>query len=183
MYMLIHDITRQACIDLLARTRLCRLACAHAGQPYITPIYCTYDDNYLYSFSTVGQKITWMRANSLVCVEADELVSPQDWTTVIVLGKYEELPDTPQYQRYRQRAHDLLQRRPVWWEPGYVKTVLHGKERPLEFMYFRIQIDRMSGHRGVPDTVSDREFSATHEGPVSWLRRILGRPEREKGDH
>lgn len=155
--MLIHEMTRQACIDLLARTRLCRLACVHAAQPYITPIYCTYHDNYLYSFSTLGQKINWMRENCLVCVEADELVSPQDWATVIALGKYEELPDRPQYHTYRQRAHELLQMQPVWWEPGYAKTVLDGKERPLEFMYFRIQIDQMSGHRGVPDRVSDRE--------------------------
>ena len=154
--MLIHEMTRQACIDLLARTRLCRLACAQDAQPYITPIYCTYDRNYLYSFSTVGQKIIWMRANSLVCVEVDELVSSQEWTSVIVWGKYEELPDRPPYQTYRQRAHDLLQMQPVWWEPGYAKTVLDGKERPLEFVYFRIQIERMSGHRGVPDKVSDR---------------------------
>jgi nitroimidazol reductase NimA-like FMN-containing flavoprotein (pyridoxamine 5'-phosphate oxidase superfamily) len=149
-------MTRQACIDLLARTPLCRLACAHAGQSYITPIHCTYDDHYLYSFSTVGQKITWMRANSLVCAEIDELVSPQDWTTVIVLGKYEELSDALECQPYRQRAHDLLQRRPVWWEPGFVKTVLEGKQRPMEFVYFRIKIEQMSGHRGVPDTVSGR---------------------------
>ena len=181
--MLIHDMTRQASIDLLARTRLGRLACAHGSQPYITPIYCAYDDNCLYSFSTLGQKITWMRANPLVCVEADELASPQDWATVIVFGKYEELPDKPQHEVHRRRAYDLLERRPMWWEPGYVKTVLHGKTRPLEFMYFRIRIDQISGHRGVPDTVSGRELSAAHDGPAGWLRRILGRAEHQKGDH
>jgi|SRR5579864_2154112 len=163
--MLIHEMTRQACIDLLARTRLCRLGCAQDAQPYITPIYCTYDDNYLYSLSTVGQKIIWMRANVLVCVQADELVSPQEWASVIVLGKYEELPDRPQYQTYRQRAHDLLQTQPVWWEPGYAKTVLEGKERPLEFVYFRIHIERLTGHRGVPDSASDRALGATRHIP------------------
>jgi uncharacterized protein len=179
--MLIHDMTRQACIDLLARTRLGRLACAREGQPYITPSYYAYDDNCLYSFSTLGQKITWMRANPLVCVEVDELVSPQDWATVIVSGTYEELPDTPQYEVYRRRTYDLLQGRPMWWEPGYVKTVLHEETRPMEPVYFRIHIDQISGHRGVPDTVSSRESAATHEGPASWLRRILGRI--KKGDH
>lgn len=181
--MLIHNMTRQASIDLLARTPLGRLACAHEGQPYITPMYWAYDDNYLYSFSALGQKITWMRANPLVCVEADELASPQDWATVIVLGKYEELPDTPQHEVHRKRAHALLQRRPVWWEPGYVKTVRHEKTRPMEFIYFRIRIDQISGRRGVPDTVSGREFSAPQEGPMGWLRRILGRPGHQKGDH
>ncbi len=175
--MLIHDMSRQDSLDLLARAQLGRLACAHEGQPCIAPIYYAYDDNYLYSFSTLGQKITWMRANPLVCVEVDELVSPQDWATVVVLGKYEELSDTSQYDGYRKRAYDLLQRRSVWWEPGYAKTVLHEKARPMEPIYFRIHIDQISGHRGVPDTVSGRELSAAHEGPVGWLRRILGRPE------
>ena len=175
--MLIHDMTREASINLLARTRLGRLAYAHEGQPYITPMNFAYQDNYLYSFSTLGQKIAWMRANPKVCVEAEELASPQDWATVVVLGKYEELPDTPQYEGLRRRAWSLLQKRPVWWEPGYVETVLHKEARPMEFMYFRIHIDQISGHRGVPDTVSRRESSSTraiHESPVGRLRRILG---------
>lgn len=152
--MMIQDMTRQASIDLLARMRLGRLACAHDGQPYITPMYWAYEDNYLYSFATLGQKITWMRANPLVCVEAEELVSPQDWVTVIVLGKYEELHNTPEYEAQRKRAFDLLHGRPVWWEPGYVKTVLDGKTRPAEPVYFRIHIDQISGHRGVPETAT-----------------------------
>jgi len=181
--MLIHDMTRQASIDLLARTHLGRLACARDGQPYITPMYFSYDEDHLYSFSTLGQKIAWVRANPLVCVEFEELAGPHEWVTVIVLGKYQELPDTPQYGMYRKRAHDLLRLRPMWWEPGYVKTVLNEKTRPMDSMYFRIHIDHISGHRGIPDTVAHRELSASHKGTAGWLRRILGRPERQKGDH
>src|SRR5258707_3187987 len=172
--MLIHDLTPQASIDLLARVRLGRLACAHEGQPYITPIYWAYDDNYLYSFSTLGQKITWMRANPLVCVEADELVSPRDWATVIVFGRYEELPKTREYEAHRKRAYDLLQRRPMWWEPGFVKTELDGKSRPIEPVDFAVHIDRIVGHRGVPDTAASRKVSATDERPAGWLERIFG---------
>lgn len=149
--MLINTMTRQACVDLLKRMRMARLACAREGQSYIIPMSFVYDGDCLYSFSTVGQKITWMRANPLVCVEADELVSAQEWKTVVVLGRYEELPSTPEYDEYRSYAHALLRKRPVWWEPGYVKTIVGGKERPLEFLYFRIHIDQMSGHCGVPD--------------------------------
>lgn len=179
--MLIHDMTRDASIALLTRTRLCRLACAHEGQPYVIPIYCAYHNNYLYSFSRVGQKIAWMRANPLVCVEADELVSPQDWTTVIVFGTFEELPDTPQFELLRKRSHDLLQMRPVWWEPGSVQAELSEKTHPGEFRYFRIHIVQISGRRGIPDTSSRRESSAMQEAPTGWLRRILGRAEHHKG--
>jgi uncharacterized protein len=179
--MLIHNMTRQASIDLLARTPLCRLACAHQEQPYVTPIHCVYHDNYLYSFSRLGQKVAWMRTNPLVCVEADELVSLQDWATVIVLGKYEELPNTPQHKVHRKRAYDLLQSRPVWWEPAYVRTVDH--EKSMELMYFRIHIDQISGQRGVPVRISDREFSAARERPLGWVLRILGRREHQKSHH
>jgi uncharacterized protein len=175
--MLIHDMTRQASIELLMRARLCRLACAHEEQPYITPIHCVYDGNCLYSFSRLGQKVTWMRANPLVCVEAEELVSRQNWATVIVFGRYEELPDTPQYEAGRTHAYELLQRQPVWWEPGYLKTKLSDNVDPMEVVHFRIHVDQISGHRGVPDPVSGRELSA----PVGWLRRILGRPEHKQG--
>jgi len=174
-------MTRLASIDLLARAQLCRLACAHEGQPYITPIHCEYHDNYLYSFSRLGQKIAWMRASPLVCVEADELASFQHWATVIVLGKYEELPDTPRYEIHRKRAYELLQRRAAWWEPAYVKTVHPEKLRAMEFMYFRIHIDQISGQRGVPDMVSDRELPAARAGHAGWLRTILGRVENQKG--
>jgi nitroimidazol reductase NimA-like FMN-containing flavoprotein (pyridoxamine 5'-phosphate oxidase superfamily) len=148
--MLIQNMTRQATIEILERAKLGRLACAHEGQPYITPILFAYGANCLYSFSTLGQKIDWMRANPLVCLEVDEIASREDWTTVIVFGQYEELPDTPAYEAHRKRAHDLLQRRPAWWEPGYVKTVLEGRERPLEPLYFRIHIEKISGRRGIP---------------------------------
>jgi len=66
-------------------------------------MHYAYDDNYLYSLTTLGQKINWMRANPLVCEEVDELVSPQDWATVIVIGKYEELPARPEHEEDRQR--------------------------------------------------------------------------------
>ena len=145
--MLIQSMTGVASLELLGRATLGRVACTHEGQPYITPMSVIYDANWLYSFSTLGQKITWMRANPHVCVEVEELVSPQDWATVIVIGRYQELTT----EKERTSAHDLLERRPAWWEPGYSRTVMEGKERPLKPVYFRIRIDQITGHRGIPD--------------------------------
>ena len=178
--MLIHDMTRQASIDLLARARLCRVAYVHEGQPYIIPMCCAYDNNYLYSFSTHGQKTTWMRANPLVCVEAEEVTSLHEWATVVVLGKYEELPDTPEYVELRKLAHALLQVRPMWWEPAYVKTVLDEKTRPIEAMYFRIHIEQITGHRGVPNSTSGEKHIPTEKRSAGWFRRIVGNPKRQR---
>ena len=78
--MLIEEMPRLACIEFLQRVRFGRLACEQAGQPYVTPFYFACHQQTLYSFSTLGQKVAWMRANALVCVEADEITSPQHWT-------------------------------------------------------------------------------------------------------
>jgi nitroimidazol reductase NimA-like FMN-containing flavoprotein (pyridoxamine 5'-phosphate oxidase superfamily) len=145
--MLIEDIPRSDCIGILSRTRLGRLACAQREQPYITPLFFAYDCDALYALSTLGQKIVWMRTNPLVCVEADEVTSPQQWSSVIVFGRYEELPAESEDDSARKLAYSLLQQRPVWWEPAYAKTVREGNERPLELVYFRIHVVQISGHR------------------------------------
>jgi uncharacterized protein len=148
--MLIQDMTREMSEDLLKRTQVGRLGCAQGSQPYVVPISFAYRREFLYSFATVGQKIEWMRANPLVCVEVDEIVSRQKWQTVVIFGRYQELPDTPEFYRTRLVAHDLLAKTAMWWEPGYAKALLQGEERRLEPIYFRISIRKISGHQGVP---------------------------------
>jgi nitroimidazol reductase NimA-like FMN-containing flavoprotein (pyridoxamine 5'-phosphate oxidase superfamily) len=155
--MLIQSMTKQDSLELIMRMRLGRLACSQAGQSYVIPHSFVCDKDHLYSFSTEGQMLSWMRANPLVCVEVEELVSDGDWATVIVMGHFEELTDTPEYQEARVIAFDLLYTKSLWWEPGYVKTILDGVERPLSKpTYFRILFDEISGHRGVADTATDQ---------------------------
>lgn len=145
--MMITEMDRQSSIALLTRVRLGRIACAHEGQPYITPMFWVPKAGFLYSFSTPGQKIHWMRQNPLVCIEFEEIVTAQDWATVIVLGRYEELPDTPEHADARNTAYHLLSKRAEWWEPGFAKTELGGGVRPMEPLYLRVSIDQISGHR------------------------------------
>jgi len=173
--MLIQELTRQESLDLLARTRLGRLACAQGTQPYVVPFYFAYDNDYLYSFSTVGQKIEWMRANPLVCVEATEVVSPGHWVSVIVFGRYEELPDTSEWQSVRRFAHTLLKRNAVWWEPAYVKTTLQGTPRPLVPVFYRIHSIQVTGRRATPAPVTppDTRRSMIDSGEGGCLQHLL----------
>lgn len=173
--MLIRSMTRQESLDVLARTRLGRLACEHSGQLYIVPMFFAYDAHCLYAFSTIGKKITWMRANPRVCVEMEELVTRHEWATVIINGRFEELTHTAEHKELRRFAHRLLQRDPLWWEPGYVKTVLEDIERPIkETTYFRIHIEDVSGHRGTLNGVtSQRPLVRTRH--QAWLQKLLGR--------
>ena len=148
----IEELTSKASFDFLSANRLGRLACVNQSQPYITPIHCVYHDSWIYGFSTVGRKVEWLRANPLACLEVDAVESPQRWTSVIVLGQYEELPDTREGFAAREFAFKLLQERlPNWWEPGYARTIIDGAERPLVPIYYRISVSEISGHRAVHD--------------------------------
>src|ERR1022692_3412894 len=96
--MVIREMSREECLRVLAKAKLARLACAHENQPYVVPVYLAYHEAYecLYGFTTPGQKVEWMRANPLVCVEVDEIVAYDQWVSVIAFGRYEELPETPE---------------------------------------------------------------------------------------
>jgi hypothetical protein len=117
--MLIQEMGRQECEDLLGRVGFGCLACTRDNQPYIVPVYFASIPGLLYGFATMGQKIEWMRLNAQVCVEADEVRSHTDWSTVLIRGHYEEFPDTAQYAQQRQQAQALLEKTTsLWWQVG-----------------------------------------------------------------
>jgi len=99
--MVIREMSKDECLRVLAGTRLARLACASNNQPYVVPVYLAYHEPSigeacLYGYTTLGQKVEWMRANPQVCVEVDEVMSCTRWMSVIGFGHYEELPDMPE---------------------------------------------------------------------------------------
>lgn len=148
--MVIHELTPVQCAEILRQTNLGRLACAHDGQPYVVPIIFSFDDerHCIYGFSTVGQKVRWMRENPLVCLEVDTIEDRNRWQTVIVFGRYEEIHDSPAEAAARRRAEALFQQRSEWWFPAAAKV--GGSERHAVVVY-RIQIDRMTGRRAARD--------------------------------
>ena len=142
--MLIHHLTPAQCEELLTRTPIGRLACARMGQPYIVPISFSFDpiERALVSFSSVGQKIGWMRANPKVCVEVDEIVDQFNWASVLVTGRYEEIVASDKARL--ERAQQLFQTRSAWWLPGAAH--LDGSDREAA-VFFQIAIKEMSGRR------------------------------------
>jgi nitroimidazol reductase NimA-like FMN-containing flavoprotein (pyridoxamine 5'-phosphate oxidase superfamily) len=147
--MLVHKLTAPQCREVLARTRLGRLGCARSNQPYVVPIsvYFDPDENVLYGFSTIGQKIRWMRENPLVCVEVDEIVSRHDWTTVVAFGRYVEIPRGALGANFRRRAYELFEHQAEWWLPGAAN--LAAGERRAAAVVYRIRLNRLTGRRVV----------------------------------
>jgi uncharacterized protein len=148
--MLIHEMTDEECRTALDKMDFGRLACVRDGEPYIVPVNFCYDGRHLYGITTLGQKIEWMRLNPRVCLEADERTYHDRWVSLIVFGRYEELPDTPEHQRARSYALEVLQRRTMWWEPACVPTERRERRAPI---YYRIGVERITGRRATPTQI------------------------------
>jgi uncharacterized protein len=144
--MLIHELTPADCADVLSRSNVAHLACCHRNQPYVVPVSITYDPRHacVFSFSSLGKKVEWMRENPNVCLEVEDVDDRFHWTTVVVFGRYDEISDSPDHKDLRQRALHLLNERSRWWLPGAAKpggTDHHG------VVLYRIHIDRLTGRR------------------------------------
>jgi nitroimidazol reductase NimA-like FMN-containing flavoprotein (pyridoxamine 5'-phosphate oxidase superfamily) len=149
--MLIKDMTKEMCIELLKNACIGRIACTAGLQPYITPFSFAYETGFIYCFGTVGKKIETMRTNPLVCIEVENIVSREEWQTLVIQGRYEELSDTPQFSHEIDTAHDLMAKQPVWWHPGYARTLRADGERPMQLIWFRVSVLEISGHQAIPD--------------------------------
>ena len=106
--MLIQELTPTQCAEILQRNDVGRLGCSKEGQPYVVPISFSFDRerSCVYSFSKVGQKVSWMRENPRVCLEVDDIQDKDHWQTVIIVGRYEEIQDSP-----KRRRHDSAPKR------------------------------------------------------------------------
>jgi nitroimidazol reductase NimA-like FMN-containing flavoprotein (pyridoxamine 5'-phosphate oxidase superfamily) len=167
--MLIHEISQSECVRVLSKASFAKLACVHENQPYLVPVYLAYHQSAtgqacLYGFTTFGQKVAWMRANPLVCVEVDEVTAYDQWVSIIAIGRYEELPesamdDAAQGRKPEQsetcnrecgnEAWQALKVRPNWQEPGSTawaaRAHCDGFNRLIP-IYYKILIESVTGH-------------------------------------
>jgi hypothetical protein len=80
----------------------------------------------------------------------------------------------------RFRAYQLLASHSLWWEPGSSAWEARGRidpSKPYIPVYYKIRIDRVTGHECTPDAPvpRPRSFMASSEGNPGWLRGTLAR--------
>jgi uncharacterized protein len=147
--MQIIAMSQEECSGFLKRVSIGRLACSLDNQPYIVPVAFSYEDC-IYIFSTLGKKIKWMRQNPKVCLQADDVGSRSNWDSVIVTGRYLELSE-PQHAAQREHAKQLLSQYSGWWRNPLVQRRDQTRDLSIETVFFRIDIETMSGLRAVPE--------------------------------
>lgn len=152
--MLIHELTRAECLQVLTRSTVGRLACARDDQPYIIPISFYFDGTAcLYSFATVGRKILWMRDNPKVCVETDDIADRFHWTSVVVTGADEEIGGLQGDDAELRRAVSFLEKHSHWWLPAAAK--LEVARQSAEGVVYRVRITDVSGRRAANPTARE----------------------------
>ena len=142
--MVIREMSGEECRELLGRASMGRLACAQDSQPYVVPVYMAYESDFVYVFSTFGQKIKWMRLNPKVCVQVDEIADASHWSSVLAYGHYQELRE-PQYTEECKHARQVLEKRHAWWLNAVAERQLKLRDQLITPLYFRIHVDSVTG--------------------------------------
>jgi nitroimidazol reductase NimA-like FMN-containing flavoprotein (pyridoxamine 5'-phosphate oxidase superfamily) len=148
--MRIDELNETECREILSRSSSARLGCSLDDQPYVIPVGIAYEEDYIYVFSTMGQKIKWMRSNPKVCVQIDEFKNQSDWVSVIANGEYQELPE-PQFEDERNHARKLLQQRHQWWLNAMAERRIRLRDEEIKPLFFRIRVGSLTGLRGRAD--------------------------------
>jgi len=143
--MRIFEMSQNECIDLLNRASLGRLACSLDNQPYVVPICFVHDPERVYVFSTLGQKIEWMRQNPIVCLQTDEIRDHSNWTSVVLNGTFVELRESAEIKHARERLAKLAD----WWPTPLAERREHTSDLSIQPIFFRIDITFMSGLRAI----------------------------------
>jgi len=135
MKMLSNDDARK----LFQVARIVRLGCIVNGEPYVVPINCYLDGDYLYSHSLPGMKIDGLRANPRACVQVDEIESDLHWRSAIAFGKFEEITKPGERSDILGK---LLHHFPLLTP---VESAIAIDGAPPEVIIFRISIERVTG--------------------------------------
>lgn len=135
MKMLNNDEARR----LFQGARVARLGCIVNGEPYVVPVNCHLEGDFLYSHSLPGLKISGLRENPHACVQIDEIESDLRWKSAIAFGRYEEIT------KPNERAEiltKLLHKFPML-TPVESAIAIDGSSP--EVIVFRIRIERLTG--------------------------------------
>ena len=135
MKMLNNDEARH----LFDVARVARLGCIVNGEPYVVPINCLLDGEYLYSHSLPGLKITGLRENPRACIQIDDIESDLHWRSAIAFGNYEEITKPNERADVLKK---LLHKFPMLTP---VESAIAVDGAVAEVIVFRIHVERLTG--------------------------------------
>ncbi|MGA7460953.1 MAG: pyridoxamine 5'-phosphate oxidase family protein [Candidatus Korobacteraceae bacterium] len=94
---------------------------------------------------------------SLVRVEADEVLSHTEWQSVVVQGRYKEFRDTPEHLEERLQVQARLEQvDQLWWDRGFAAAQA-SRHFDLDMtVFYCIHIQEITGRCASSDPVEQR---------------------------
>jgi len=90
--------------EVLGGLNYAHLAMAKDNIPYVVPVHYAFDGQDLFVYTTEGKKSDIIGINPEICLQAEDVEDNENWKSVIVSGKAEQITD----EDARQKALDLI---------------------------------------------------------------------------
>ena len=139
----VEDMSPAEMHALLQRESFGHLGCAHDNRPYVLPMHYAYDGKELYFFTTQGMKTQYIKANSQVCLQVEEINDSTHWKSVVVIGRANELTSAEE----TQRAMKLITQSNPSLTPAISATQLDSLGRAVDIALYRITPEIIDGRK------------------------------------
>jgi nitroimidazol reductase NimA-like FMN-containing flavoprotein (pyridoxamine 5'-phosphate oxidase superfamily) len=139
----VEDMSPAEMHALLQRESFGHLGCARDNRPYVLPMNYAYDGKELYFFTTQGLKTQYIKANSQVCLQVEEIKDATHWKSVTVIGQAAELTSAEE----TQRAMKLITERNPSLTPAISATELDSMGRAVDIALYRITPEIIDGRK------------------------------------
>ncbi len=133
----IKNMETAECLQLLGKNYIGRLAYIFGGSPHIIPITYFHDaeEKCILGYSSLGYKINAMEKNARVAFQVDDILSIDQWRSVLIHGNFEELEGSTSKKFLRRFAE------------GVQNTISQKKGKAPRFIK---DLSSRSQERGIP---------------------------------
>lgn len=149
---MVVELTEAAARSFLASRYFGSLGCRAGEEMYVVPISFALDGDRIIGQTKMGKKVELMRQNPNVCLEVHQVDAIDDWKSVILWGRYEELSGV----EANEAMGKLIDHFAEMVEPGSGRSPRDVTPRQVEGqpqvdLVYCIHIDRITGRCEVPD--------------------------------
>jgi len=111
--------------ELLKRVTYGHLACSSNDEPYVVPIYFSYDGEQIFIYTTAGKKSEIIMVNPKVCLQVEEILANGGWRSVIITGNARQVSDPVERENVialiRETNPELLPALAIKWANDWMR--------------------------------------------------------------
>ncbi|QNF33956.1 pyridoxamine 5'-phosphate oxidase family protein [Adhaeribacter swui] len=146
---MLRELDEKENIEFLRKKSFGRIGCTDGDNVYIVPLNYQYEDNSIVCYSLEGLKIDIMRKHPTVCFEVDEVIDSNNWKSVVINGRFEEITDKAELDLLRPRYNEyFLRKRTSLASSGQAQDANNLQDIKLvqsDQVFYRIRFTKITG--------------------------------------